>query len=164
MVNGLRLTCALNWHAQRDDRTCPYEKRDGVDGRGHGDGLAPFCPLVSPVVVPVGAGRQVDLAAGRALFRNRSHKEGRAKHVLIAQVGYVGIEREIERKRAHEWCTSEPGLVRERVNVGHELVAQAQVLFQNWLGLAAVGPDLVGGAAAVSPEDWQECGVLEPPC
>jgi len=105
----------------------------------------PLLPARWSSSCPVGAGRQVDLAAGRALFRNRSHKEGRAKHVLIAQVGNLGIEWEIERKRAHEWCTGEPGLVRERVNVGHELVAQAQVLFQNWLGLAAVGPDLVGG-------------------
>lgn len=43
-----------------------------------------------------------------------------------------------------------------------ELVAEAEVIFENGLGLLAVGPDLVLGAAAVGAEVWLEGSVLEP--
>ncbi len=122
----------------------------------------PLKPLVGPVVVPVGPGGQINLPAGRALLRDRGHQEGRAKHVFVAEVGHFGVVGKIQRQGAQEGRSGEPGLVAERIDVGHELVAQAQVLLQNRLGLLAVGPDLVVPPAAVGAQDGQEGGVLEP--
>ena len=53
--------------------------------------------LAGPVVVPVGAGGQIHLAAGRALFGDWRHQKRRPEHVLIAQVGHIGIVGEVER-------------------------------------------------------------------
>ena len=160
--DGLRLMRALHRRSQRNDRAGPHKQRQRIDGRLHRDGLAAFDALLGPVVVPVGPGRQVDLAAGGALFGHRRYQKGRAEHVLVAQIGHLGVVGEIQRQRAHERRAGEPGLVAQRVDVGHQLIAQAQVLFQNRLSLFAVGPDFVGVPAAVGAEDGQKRGVLEP--
>ena len=99
--------------------------------------------LVGPVVVPVRAGRQVHRTAGSALFGDRGHQKRRAEHVLVAHAGNLRIVGEIHEQRAHVGGARFVGAVSQRVDVGHELIAQLQVLLQNRLGRFAVGPDLV---------------------
>jgi len=89
------------------------------------------CSVTEPPGRPA---RTYTRRAGRDL-RDRGKTSGSATHVRRA---------------------GQPALIAERINVGHELVTQAQILFQDRLGLLAVGPDLVSVCAAVSAEDGQE--------
>ena len=152
----------LHRRAQGQDGPGAHKQRNGVDGRGDGDGLAALHALVGPVVVPVGARGQVDFAAGRSLLRNRRYQERRPEHVFVAQIGDLGVIGEIQRQRAHERRPGLPGFVAERVDIRHQFVAQAQIFLQDRLGLLAVGPHFVVRAAAVGAHDGQERRVLEP--
>ena len=48
------------------------------------------------------------------------------------------------------------------VDVGHQLVAQTKVLFENGLSLFSVRPDFILRTAAMGAEVWLEGAVLEP--
>src|SRR5260370_411209 len=54
------------------------------------------------------------------------------------------------------------GCVCKRVDVGHQLIAQTKVLFENRLGLFSVRPDFVLRTATMRTEIWLEGAVLEP--
>src|SRR5215472_9811515 len=57
----LFLVRAFNFGTERNDGSCTNEKRNGIDGSGGGNSLAASYTFICPVVVPVCAGRQVNL-------------------------------------------------------------------------------------------------------
>src|SRR5271166_5409987 len=99
---SLRLMSAFDRSSQRNDRPGTDEQGNGVDGSRDGDHLATLNALVGPEVIPIGSGRQIDLAAGRALVGDRRNQKGRSEHILVAQVGNLGIIRKVQRQGAHE--------------------------------------------------------------
>src|ERR1019366_377709 len=72
---------ALNRFSQRQDRPGANKKRQRVNGRTDLNRLSTMHTFVRPIVVPVGAGRKVNRAAGCALLDHRSHQECWAKQV-----------------------------------------------------------------------------------
>ena len=130
----------------------------GLDG----DALAATQALVGPEVVPVSAGGQVDGLGGLALFGHGSDQQCGAEHVLIADVGHVGVVAEVKKETAHKGSAGLVRLPAKRVEIGHQLIAKTEVFLQDRFRLLAVAPDLVVRACAVGAEVGLEGAVLEP--
>ena len=118
--------------------------------------------LVGPIVVPVASRGKIHIANGRALFDHRSNEKSWAKHIFIGDVRDAWIIRKIHEQRAHKWRPGVIGVVAERIDIGHQLITQLQILLENWLGLFPVRPDLVPLAASVRAHDRKKCSVLKP--
>src|ERR1035438_6167740 len=80
----LHLIRAFDWHSQRHNRTGTHKQRQRIDWSGNINSLSTVDTLVGPIVVPIGARRQIDHAAGRSLFGDWRYKKRRTKHVLVA--------------------------------------------------------------------------------
>ena len=85
-----------------------------------------------------------------------------AKHVFIADAGHLGIVAEVHKKAAHEGGSGLMGEIAQGVEVGHQLIAQTKIFFEDGLGLFAIGPDFVFGTAAMAAKVRLEGAVLEP--
>src|ERR1039458_918478 len=85
--NRLQLMRVFDRSSQGNDGTGSDEQGNGVDRSIDSDRPAALQALVGPEVKPIGSGRQVDLAAGRALVGDRRYEKRRSEHVLVAQVG-----------------------------------------------------------------------------
>ena len=82
-LDRLLLVCAFHRRSQRNDGAGADKERNGVDGRGNLDRLPSMRTFVGPVVVPVGPGWQINLAARRGLLRDRCNQESRPEHVFV---------------------------------------------------------------------------------
>ena len=119
-------------------------------------------PLIGPVVVPIRARRQINHPAGSSLLGDRGHQKRRSKHVLIAQAGNPRVVRKVHKKRPHIGCACLLRVVRQRIDVGNQLIAQLEIFLENRFRLPAVGPHFVVGAAAVRPKNGKERRILKP--
>ena len=69
---------------------------------------------------------------------------------MSATFGSLG---KVHEQRPHVRSAGLVRLVAQRVNVGHQLIAQLQIFLEDRLRLLPVGPDFVVLAAAMGAED-----------
>src|SRR6185312_6674225 len=110
LCDGLLRCGRLDVGTQRHDGAGADEDGNLVDGRGHLYPAPARQLFVGPEVVPVAAGGQIDVLFRLALLGDRRHQEGGAEHVLRADVGDVGIVREVHPQRPHEGRAGVVGL------------------------------------------------------
>ena len=94
------------------------------------------------------------------VFRDRANHDGRAKHELIVNaVGFL-VGGKIHRQAAHDRVAAVGHLPGERIDVGHQAVAQV-VKFDEDIGELAELPDFTRGFRAMRPEDGRKGAQLK---
>jgi hypothetical protein len=86
------------------------------------------------------------------VLRYRTNHDGRSKHELIVNAIGLFIGGKIHRQAAHDCVAAVGHLPGQRINVGHQAVAQV-VEFDEDIGELAELPDFARGFRAVRPED-----------
>ncbi|MDI2023669.1 hypothetical protein PJL18_04217 [Paenarthrobacter nicotinovorans] len=129
--------------ALRDHRSGTNEHRQLIQGCVVAvEDLATLVELAGPVVHPLLAGREEDAVADVGLGKDGCYQEVGAQHELVVRFGTVGplLVREFEGHGAHHGDAGGGGFLRERVDEGHELLAELQVLAVDGCCLVAVEP------------------------
>lgn len=97
-------------------------------GGGGGNGLAAGVERVVPPADPFGARGQVGGPGARAGRRDRRDEQVRADHEVVVLGVRGGIGREVVQGRSLHGRSGGVGLVKERVQIRHEPIAQADVV------------------------------------
>lgn len=119
----LRLVRVLDRLAEGKNGTGTDKERQPLDWRVHPDCLSAANTLVRPIVVPISTCGKVNHTARRSLLGYRGHQECRTEHILVAKIGDFGIVGKVHEQGAHEGRASLVGLIAERIDVRHELIA-----------------------------------------
>ena len=155
----------LDRRASRDDRAGADEQRHPLVRRVDRDRLTAVRAAPGVKVVPVRTGGQIHLAASRLILGYGSDQERRPKQIFVAHIPHALVGGEIHHQPAHDRSVLEVSVGAERVDVGHQPVAQLVVPDHRAIGRRRGRrhfENLALDVLAVAAEDRGEGPELEP--
>ena len=147
-----------------DDRARAHVERSRLEVHAPVDLAAALDALAGPEVVPR-ALRQVEVAEARVRLDDRSDQHVPTPEVLVATRGGERVVRVVDPERAHDREARVVRLAHRRVQVGHEAVAQLEVLPADRLDLRVVqlrDVRVAGPAPVAGDSSWPSSPVFQP--
>ena len=159
------LVAPLHLRTERDDGTFANEDGNALIGGIDDQSLSALQVLTRVEIVPTALLREVNRAVAGLVVAHRTGHQRRTEHPLVADVLHAAVAVEVHHQSSHQRVVLEVCPTGQRIEVGHEAIAQLVVVDERLVGRMLVGcnvPDFTQRPLAVSTEQRDEGTKLVP--